>query len=135
MTPQRVTVPGAQPLALIIDDHPYLSKVICSLLKSDRFRCRSTATGAGGIKAVLRSRPDVVLLDLLLPDMDGFEVITRVRQSSDVPILVTTALPATHNKARALGLGANDYLSKPFDIDVLLGKIKAVAPQAVRETS
>lgn len=115
-----------QPLALIIDDDPYISKVLCSLLKSDHFRCKVAPTGLQGLRAVARSRPDVVVLDLLLPDMDGFEFITRVRQTSDVPILVITALPTTHNKAKALELGANDYLSKPFEIDALIGKVKAL---------
>ncbi len=116
----------SQPLALIIDDDPYLSKVICSLLKLDQYKCKVAPTGSQGLQAMARSRPDVVLLDLLLPDMDGFEVITRMRKISDTPILVITALPVMQNKSRALELGANDYLSKPFEIDALIGKVKAL---------
>lgn len=116
----------ALPLALIIDDDPYLSKVICSLLKLDQYKCKVAPTGSQGLQAMARSRPDVVLLDLLLPDMDGFEVITRMRKISDTPILVITALPVMQNKSRALELGANDYLSKPFEIDALIGKVKAL---------
>ena len=126
MNDRGTAAQGAKPLALVIDDDPYLSKVLCYALRMNRFRCTTAPTGSDGVKAVAKRRPDVILLDLLLPDMDGFEVVTRIQQISPVPILVMTALPEARNKVKALGLGAHDFLSKPFDLDEMVGKVNAL---------
>ncbi len=123
---QRRGGKSLQPLAMIVDDDPYLAKVLCFILEQNQFKCTTAATGASALDGLAKKRPDVIFLDILLPDMDGFELITRIRQVSPVPILVITALPETRNKVRALGLGADDYLSKPFDYDELVAKARAL---------
>lgn len=123
---QRRAGKGLHPVALVVDDDPYLSKVLCFILEQNQFKCVTAASGDTALETLAKRRPDVVFLDLLLPDMDGFEVIGRIRQISAVPILVITALPETRNKVRALSLGADDYLSKPFDYDELVAKARAL---------
>lgn len=123
---QRRGGKSLQPLAMIVDDDPYLSKVLCFILEQNQFKCTTEASGSAALEALAKKRPDFMFLDVVLPDMDGFELITRVRQVSPVPILVITALPETRNKVRALGLGADDYLTKPFDYDELVAKTRAL---------
>lgn len=119
-----------RPLALVVDADPFLSKVLCFMLEQNQFSCATAATGDAALASVGKKRPDVVYLDLLLPDMDGFEVVAKIRTVSTVPIMVMTRLPETQGKVKALGLGADEYLSKPLDYGELVAKTRALIRRA-----
>lgn len=119
---------GPSPLVLIVDDDTYLVKAMQFILKDNHFRSASAANGEAALGALEKIHPDAIYLDLLLPDMNGFDLISRIRQLSAAPIIVLSAVPgtATSNKAKAISLGANDFLSKPFDEDELMAKTRAL---------
>ncbi|MBF8255864.1 MAG: two-component system, OmpR family, response regulator MtrA, partial [Anaerolineales bacterium] len=98
---------------LLIDDDPDLAAVMQSLLRGQDFDLHSVLTGHEGIEACRNDQPDVVILDLLMPGMDGWEVCQKIREFSNVPILILSALGAPGSVARALDAGADDYLIKP----------------------
>lgn len=127
-TAERRARKGPNPLILMVDDDTYLVRAIEFMLKDNHFRCASAPTGEAALGAIERLHPDAIYLDLLLPDMNGFDLISRIRQISAVPIIVLSAVPgtATSNKVKAISLGANDFLSKPFDEDELMGKTRAL---------
>lgn len=116
------------PLVLIVDDDRYLVKAIQFILKDNHFRSTSVPTGAAALAAIEKTHPDLIYLDLLLPDMHGFDLISRIRELSPVPIIVLSAVPGTQtsNKVKAISLGANDFLAKPFDEDELMAKTRAL---------
>jgi two-component system KDP operon response regulator KdpE len=104
------------------------------LLDVENFKIVESVTGKQAIRMCVSTKPDLILLDLGLPDMDGKEVITAIREWSQVPIIILTVRSADEEIAAALNLGANDYVTKPFNIDVLLARINAsLRASAVRE--
>ncbi len=119
---------GKSPLVLIVDDDTYLVRAIQFILKDNHFRSESVSTGEGALASLKKSQPDMIYLDLLLPDINGFDLISRIRQLSQAPIIVLSAVPGTQtaNKVKATSLGANDFLSKPFDEDELMAKTRAL---------
>jgi DNA-binding response OmpR family regulator len=117
---------GLRPLALIVDSDSYQVKILSYILRENHFRFAAVSTAEAALDSLMKRRPDVILMDLLLPDMNGLELIARIRQVSSVPTLVMTALPETHTKVKALELGADDYLSKPFNYDELVARTKAL---------
>jgi len=120
---------------LLIDDDPDLSLMLRTLLRGQDFRIDAVFTGADGIDAARSSSLDVVILDLLMPEMDGWEVCQRIREFSDVPILILSALGAPGSVARALDAGADDYLIKPVHASLLASRLRAlVRRKAVKET-
>ncbi|MEX0787260.1 MAG: response regulator [Anaerolineales bacterium] len=120
---------------LLIDDDPDLSLMLRTLLRGQDFRIDAVFTGAEGIDAARSTSPDVVILDLLMPEMDGWEVCQRIREFSDVPILILSALGAPGSVARALDAGADDYLIKPVHASLLASRLRAlVRRKAVKET-
>jgi two-component system KDP operon response regulator KdpE len=120
---------------LLIDDDPDLSLMLRTLLRGQDFRIDAVFTGTDGIDAARSSSLDVVILDLLMPEMDGWEVCQRIREFSDVPILILSALGAPGSVARALDAGADDYLIKPVHASLLASRLRAlVRRKAVKET-
>ncbi|HMA36854.1 MAG TPA: response regulator transcription factor [Chloroflexia bacterium] len=110
---------------LLIDDEPAVQRAIRLSLEGYGFVADTAATGtAGWIKALQAPRPQVVLLDLGLPDLDGLEVCARIRAGSAVPIIILTAREAEHEKIAALDGGADDYVTKPFGMGELLARIR-----------
>ena len=99
------------------------------------YRVTEAATGTAGVFHAIMQTPDVVVLDLGLPDIDGMEVIRRIRESSQVPIIVISARGQNRDEAAALNAGANDYLSKPFNTDELLKRIDALVRHAQEHLS
>lgn len=111
---------------LVVDDDP---EILSLLRRGLTYESYTVDTAASGVEALNRAReqePDLVILDIMMPGMDGIEVASRLRKASDVPILMLTARSAIADKVAGLGSGADDYLVKPFEFDELLARIKAL---------
>jgi len=120
---------------LVVDDEPHIQKMLGILLDVENFKMVESLTGKQALRLCASIKPDLVLLDLGLPDMDGKEVITAVREWSQVPIIVLSACSLDEEISTALNMGANDYVTKPFNVEVLLARINAsLRSSAVRET-
>ena len=109
---------------LIIEDEKSISDFITRTLKSNEYRTMSEHTGKDGLAAITSSLPDLVLLDLGLPDMDGIEIIRKTREWSSLPIIVISARTQEKEKVEALDAGADDYITKPFGTSELLARIR-----------
>jgi len=109
---------------LLVDDEVSIQRSMVLLLRSRGYEVSIAADGREALAAVESDRPDLVILDLGLPDLDGLEVCRRLRQHSEVPILVLSARGAEKDKVAALDLGADDYVTKPFGPDELLARIR-----------
>jgi len=111
---------------LVVDDDPSHVKMISYLLREEGYDVRSADNGTAALQLVEREVPDLVILDVMMPDLDGFEVCRRIRQKGEVPIIFLSARGETADKVAALQLGADDYLAKPFEWSELLARVKAV---------
>ena len=121
---------------LLVEDDPALRRALRTTLRNRDFEVLEAATGEAAIVIAADGRPDVVILDLGLPDLDGLEVLRRLRAFSDVPVIVLTARDEQSEKVRSLDAGADDYMTKPFDVEELLARIRAAlrrVPNAVSE--
>ena len=110
---------------LVVDDEPGLRRALSINLSARGWQVSLAADGAGALEAAAETHPDVVLLDLGLPDLDGLEVIAGIRGWSAVPIIVLTARTSSADTVDALDAGADDYVTKPFSMDVLLARLRA----------
>src|SRR5215467_10369802 len=110
---------------LVIDDEAAILRFLKPALEANNYEMTTTGTVAEGIKTVAAETPDIVLLDLGLPDGDGKDIIRRAREWSDVPVIVLSARDREAEKIEALDLGADDYVNKPFGIGELLARIRA----------
>jgi two-component system, OmpR family, KDP operon response regulator KdpE len=119
-----------EPVAVIIEDEPQIRRFLRATLTSEGYRLFEVATGADAIVEVAQRQPDVVVLDLGLPDMDGLEVIRRLREWSAVPIIVLSARGQERDKVTALDAGADDYVSKPFSAGELLARLRVALRHA-----
>ena len=117
---------------LVVDDEPTIVKWVGAILRSAGYEVLSAQDGEAGLQVFEGHRPDLVLLDILLPGVDGYEVCTRIRASSAVPIIMLSARSDERDKVRCLRLGADDYLVKPFGIDELVARVEAVLRRADR---
>lgn len=115
---------------LVVDDDPAIVRALVLNLKARSYRVDSAHDGAGALRSAAAHHPDVVVLDLGLPDMDGVEVIRGLRGWSRVPILVLSARHASGEKVQALDAGADDYVTKPFGMDELLARLRAAVRRA-----
>lgn len=120
---------------LIVDDDTRLSAMLADYLSGSGFTVHTAPTGQAGLSHVTRRAPDAVILDIMLPDLDGFEICRRIRASSDVPILMLTAKGEETDRIVGLELGADDYLPKPFNPRELLARLKAVLRRRGRSMS
>jgi two-component system KDP operon response regulator KdpE len=111
---------------LVVDDEPEIRRALKTGLGYQGFDVRAVATGEEALDEIRLWRPDVVLLDLGLPGLDGFEVLRRMSDKSRVAVMVVSVMPGEKDKVRALDLGADDYLVKPFGINELSARIRAV---------
>ncbi len=113
---------------LLIDDDPDLSTMLRTLLRGQDFQIKAVFSSKEGIETVKdpESTPDVVILDLLMPEVDGWEVCERIRSFSDVPILILSALGSPGSVARALDAGADDYLIKPVHASLLASRLRTL---------
>ena len=111
---------------LVIDDDPEILELLDMLLSGGGARVVTTATAAEGLRQFYAFRPDLVILDLMMPVMSGWEVCGRLRELSNVPIMMLTALTETRDVARGLEAGADDYLTKPFATQIFLARVRAL---------
>ena len=112
---------------LVVEDEKNLSDVICKIMKENKYKCDAVYSGLDGYEYASSGIYDVVLLDIMLPVMDGFEVVRRLRQEkNEVPILLLTARDSLGDKVKGLDCGADDYLTKPFATEELLARIRAM---------
>ena len=111
-------------LILVVEDDAPVRNLITTTLKAHDYRYIAAATGEGAVMETASHNPDIVLLDLGLPDLDGVEVIRRIRTWSNVPILVISARSEDTDKIDALDAGADDYLTKPFSVEELLARLR-----------
>jgi two-component system OmpR family response regulator len=123
-----------KPYVLAVDDEEHITELVALALGYNGFEVDRAATGRAALLAVERRRPDLIVLDVMLPDLDGFEVARRLRQSEGagtrVPVIFLTARDATTDKVEGLRLGVDDYVTKPFSIEELIERVKAVLRRA-----
>ena len=112
---------------LIVDDEDNLRSMLAAALQHHGFSVTTASNGRQALDAIPKDRPDLVLLDVMMPDLDGFEVCRRLRTDGDrTPVLFLTARDSTEDKVRGLTLGGDDYLQKPFSLDELIARAQAV---------
>jgi DNA-binding response OmpR family regulator len=115
---------------LIVEDEPNIASFVAMYLKRAGFAVRVAGTGEGAIEQAAAEAPSLIVLDLMLPDLDGIDVCRRVRQRSDVPILMLTARDEDIDKIIGLEVGADDYLTKPFNPGELVARVKSILRRA-----
>jgi two-component system OmpR family response regulator len=125
---------SSSPSVLVVDDEEHITELVAMGLSYNGFEVERVATGREALAAVERRRPDLIVLDVMLPDLDGFEVAKRLRQAEGagtrVPIIFLTARDATRDKIEGLRLGSDDYVTKPFSIEELIERVRAVLRRA-----
>ena len=114
------------PSILVVEDESSIASFVALYLKNAGFAVRTAATGADALNQVAQEMPGLLVLDLMLPDIDGIEVTKRIRQTSDVPILMLTARDEDVDKIIGLEVGADDYLTKPFNPRELVARVKSI---------
>lgn len=120
-------------LILVVDDEPNIVDLTTLYLEREGYRVIAAGDGLTALELVEKRRPALIVLDIMLPEMDGFEVCRRVRTESDVPILMLTARDDDIDKIVGLELGADDYLTKPFNPRELVARVKAILRRLERE--
>jgi two-component system, OmpR family, response regulator len=122
---------GGEARILAVDDEPAITDLVTMALRYEGFEVASAASGREAIDTANAFRPHLIVLDIMLPDIDGFEVARRLaRDGNKVPIVFLTARDATEDKVRGLTLGGDDYVTKPFSIEELVARIRAVLRRA-----
>jgi two-component system OmpR family response regulator len=123
-----------QPRVLVVDDEEHITELVAMGLTYNGFDVERAASGRSALDMVQSRRPDLIVLDVMLPDLDGFEVARRIRQAegagTQVPVIFLTARDATQDKVQGLRLGSDDYVTKPFSIEELVERVKAVLRRA-----
>ena len=121
---------GGKPRVLVVDDEEHITELVAMGLGYNGFEVERAASGRAALDAIERRKPDLIVLDVMLPDLDGFEVARRLRQAEGagarVPIIFLTARDTTQDKIEGLRLGSDDYVTKPFSIEELVERVKAV---------
>jgi two-component system, OmpR family, response regulator len=117
----------ARPRLLVVEDDPNIVELLSASLRFAGFDVTAATSGADAVTTARTSQPDLVVLDVMLPDLDGFEVIRRLRETGvRIPVVFLTARDATDDKVRGLTLGGDDYVTKPFSLEELTARIRAV---------
>src|SRR6202158_2480350 len=119
-------MPAKNTTLVAADDDPGLLRLMARNLQLEGFDVLAASDGQQALELIENHAPDLVLLDVMMPRMDGFTVCSRVREFSAVPIIIVTARGQDQDKVRGLDLGADDYLTKPFSVDELLARVRAV---------
>lgn len=126
----------AEPIRVfIVEDEPRIARFLQIELEHEGFRAETEANGRRAFERIVQENHDIVLLDVMLPDMDGMEICRRVREVSSIPIIMLTARDEIEDKVNGLDIGADDYMTKPFAIQELLARIRAaLRKHAPRDT-
>src|SRR6202165_6009107 len=123
-------MPAKKTTILAADDDPQLLRLMTRNLQLEGYDVLGVSDGQQALELIENNAPDLVLLDVMMPKLDGFTVCYRVREFSSVPIIIVTARGQDQDKVRGLDLGADDYLTKPFSVDELLARVRAVLRRA-----
>ena len=123
-------LPAIRPAVLLVDDDPTLLSVLSRRLSREGLEVRTAPSGDAALKALDQSWPALLVVDLMMPGMDGFELCRRVKRIADLPIIVLSAVDASESKVRALEEYAEDYVTKPFDPDELVARVQRVLRRA-----
>jgi two-component system, OmpR family, response regulator len=124
----------ARPRLLVVEDDPNILELLSASLRFAGFQVATATTGGDAVSAARHTRHDLLVLDVMLPDLDGFDVIRRLRESGvRTPVVFLTARDGTEDKIRGLTLGGDDYVTKPFSLEELTARIRAVLRRAVGE--
>ena len=115
-----------RPRVLIVDDDPAIIKFVRANLKADNYETLTATDGAEALQIFEMELPDLVILDIMMPKMDGFEVCCRIREWSQIPIIMLSARHDVSDKVKCLDLGADDYITKPFGASELIARVRAV---------
>ena len=123
-----------EPRVLVVDDEDHITELVAMGLGYNGFDVERAATGRAALDAIDKRKPDLIVLDVMLPDLDGFELTRRIRQGEGagtrVPVIFLTAKDTTADKIQGLRLGSDDYVTKPFSIEELIERVKAVLRRA-----
>ena len=133
MEPRKEGETMSQTHILIVDDEEIILRFVGGGLRAEGYEVTEAMDGEEALRAVQESSPELVILDVRMPKMDGFEVCRRIREVYNLPIIMLSAMADPMNKVKCLNLGADDYLVKPFGINELLARIKTVLRRYVRE--
>src|SRR5258707_6910501 len=124
---------GKPQTVLVVEDEASIASFVAAYLKNAGYGVRTTGNGAEALKLVGSEKPALVVLDLMLPDMDGVEVCKRIRQTTDLPVLMLTARDEDVDKIIGLEVGADDYMTKPFNPRELVARVRAILRRATTE--
>ena len=124
---------GAVPTILVVEDESSIASFVSLYLKNAGYDVRTATNGADALASVQSQQPSLIVLDLMLPDIDGIEICRRIRQKSEVPILMLTARDEDVDKIIGLEVGADDYLTKPFNPRELVARVKSILRRATPE--
>ncbi|MCH7745120.1 MAG: response regulator transcription factor [Chloroflexi bacterium] len=116
----------ARPVILIIEDDESISEIVSRVLESEGYTTHIASNGVKGMEQFYLTLPDLIILDVKMPEMDGWETLERIRQISDCPAIMLTVFGSTDDIIKGLELGADDYLVKPFGIQELIARVTAV---------
>ncbi len=126
MNGASLTRPDGSPLrVLVVDDEVNLTELLSMALRYEGWAVTTAHTGAEAVAEASRVRPDAVVLDIMLPDFDGLEVMRRIRQEQDVPVLFLTARDAVEDRIAGLTAGGDDYVTKPFSLEEVVARVRA----------
>ncbi|SFC42886.1 two-component system, OmpR family, response regulator [Micromonospora sediminimaris] len=129
-TPGRVELrrPDGEPVrVLVVDDEPTLTDLLSMALRYEGWQVRTAADGMAAVRAARQFRPDAVVLDVMLPDLDGFQVLRKLRADNDsVPVLFLTARDAVEERVAGLTVGGDDYVTKPFSLEEVIARLRAL---------
>ncbi len=120
-------------IILVVDDDPRIVRFVSANLKAEGYEVTTASDGRTALEVIERQEPALVILDVALPELDGLGVLDQLRLESPTPVIVLSALGRDQDKVRALDLGADDYLTKPFSVDELLARVRALLRRARRE--
>jgi two-component system KDP operon response regulator KdpE len=118
---------------LVVDDDPMLSELVAYNLQADGYEVVTAGDGQEGLRQFYSERPDLVILDVAMPKLDGYQVCQRIREMSDTPVIMLTARGQEEEIIRGLDLGADDYITKPFQVTVLSARVRATLRRAKTE--
>lgn len=124
---------AVRPVVLITDDDPSVVKLVRLQLQEEGFRVVAASTGEEALQRAMDERPDLIVLDLMLPDISGLEVLNRLRERVSTPVILLTGKARDTDKIRGLEMGADDYLAKPFNPEELAARVRAVLRRARHE--
>ena len=122
--------PAIQPLILVVEDEPNLAEVLEAYLRRDGFRTERAGDGEAALQLFRSAKPDLIVLDVMMPKLDGFEVLRKVREAGTTPVIMVTARVEDVDKLVGLRMGADDYIVKPFNPPEVVERVKAVLRRA-----